>query len=269
MTSSDPFVRHGKAGTPVDNAFVLDVHAHLGQARKLRTLRPSIEDLIHAMDLLGVNIAAVSAIPAVMGGVVRYNDSTIDAVKRFPDRIFGYMCVNVAYPHEAERELRRCLDAGLRGIKVHSGQGHAYDHPGYQLVWEFASENDLPVLAHAGGDKDILPLEPNFSRYPNVSWVLAHAGIVAHERASWARVAKDYHNVYIDTCYSQCPRGMVEYFVNEGLEDKTLWATDTAYMSPLLQLGRVLFAKITPEQKAKILGLNARRVLKLQCPPVT
>ena len=34
-------------------------------------------------------------------------------------------------------------------------------------------------------------------------------------------------------------------------------------MSAAPQMGRVLFARITPEQEAKIPGLNARRIFRL------
>jgi predicted TIM-barrel fold metal-dependent hydrolase len=56
---------------------------------------------------------------------------------------------------------------------------------------------------------------------------------------------------------------MIEYFIAQGVEDKLVWGSDAVFMSAPAQLGRVLFARITPEQKAKILSANGRRALGL------
>jgi predicted TIM-barrel fold metal-dependent hydrolase len=260
--STDIFVEHGKAGTPLRELFVVDCHAHLGQANGFEILDSTVEGLIRVMDRLGVAVAAVNSLPACIGGVIRKgNDQIIDAVQRYPERIFGYMVVNPHYPREALAELRRCLQAGLRGIKIHSLQGTRYNHPAYSLVWEFAAEHGLPILAH-GGVQELQDLEPCFSRYPNLTWIVAHAG-AAPEREPFVRAALTYPKVFIDPTLSTCPRGMIEYFIAQGVEDKLVWGSDAVFMSAPAQLGRVLFARITPEQKAKILSANGRRALGL------
>ena len=260
MSADDVFVRHGKAGTPLNGLFVMDTHCHLGPTRRLNALDTTVDSVVPVMDQLGVDLAAVSAIPAAMSGILKGNDLVIDALQRYPDRFFGYMVVNPQYPAEAEAELDRCLDAGLRGIKVHYMQGTRYEEPCYDMVWEFAAAYDLPILAHAGG-KDILEYESLFTRFPTVTWIMAHAGIADPE--IYLQVGKEYENVILETCYSASPRGLIEYFVDGGMEDKLIWGTDVAFMSAAPQLGRVLFARITPLQKTKILGLNARRIFRL------
>jgi predicted TIM-barrel fold metal-dependent hydrolase len=214
------------------------------------------------MDLLGIDVAAPSSIPACMGGVIEQgNNQVIDAVQRHPERILGYMSVNPRYAQAAARELERCLRAGLRAIKVHSGQGTRYNDPCYGLVWQFAAEHNLPVLAHTWG-AELEELEPCFGRYPGINWIMAHGGCV--DREAYLRVGVEHPNVFVDTVYSVCPRGLIEYFVAHGLKDKLLWGTDTAFMSAAPQLGKVLFAKITPQDKLSILGANARRVFDLE-----
>jgi predicted TIM-barrel fold metal-dependent hydrolase len=262
MNVEDPFVQLGKAGLPLDSLFVMDSHCHLGPCRRLRVIDGSIESLVRTMDGLGVDVAAPSSMLACMEGYVEQgNDQVIDAVQRYPDRILGYMAVNPKYPKAADREMQRCLEAGLRAIKVHTGLGTAYDEPCYTLVWEFAAANGLPVLAHTWG-KELDQLEPLFRRYVGLTWILAHGGCVERER--YLRVGVEYPNVWVDTAYSACPRGLIEYLVLNGLEDKLLWGTDTAFMSAAPQLGRVLFAQITTTQKEKVLGQNARHAFRLR-----
>lgn len=257
--SSDVFVELGKAGAPVSDLVVIDCHAHLGEANGFEIIDSSAEGLVRVMDRMGVALTAVASLPACIGGVIgKGNDQIIDAVQRYPTRIFGYMSVNPHYRHEAVAELNRCLRAGLRGIKVHSLQGTRYHHPAYSVVWEFAAEHNLPVLAH-GGPQEIEDLEPCFSRYPTVRWIVAHAGMAA-EREPFVRVALTYPNVFVDPTFSTCPRGMIEWLVAQGLEDKLLWGSDSVFLNAPAQMGRVLFARITTEQKAKILSDNARRI---------
>jgi predicted TIM-barrel fold metal-dependent hydrolase len=42
--------------------------------------------------------------------------------------------------------------------------------------------------------------------------------------------------------------------------DRVLFGTDIPFMSPDQQIGRVLFARISDDEKRKILGVNALRV---------
>lgn len=258
MNAHDPFVECGLTGAPVRHACVIDSHCHLGPIGRMRMLDSTVESLVRAMDRMGVAKAVATACPACVDGLItRGNDIVIDAVRRFPDRVLGYFSVNPLYPREAERELERCLEAGLRAIKVHSGQGTPYNHPAYSPVWEFAAANRLPVLAHTWG-KPMAELEDAVTRHPGITWMLAHAGSVTPE--AYVQAVRQHPNVYVDMVYSRCPRGAVEWFVAQGLEDRLLWGTDIAFLNGPGQLGRILFARITPAQKEKILGLNARRV---------
>ena len=260
MTSKDQFVQLGKVGAALTDTFVVDTHCHIGPCSRMRFIESSADGLIRIMDRLGIDMAAITALSACIDGVITQgNDLVIDAIQRYPNRLKGYMSVNPKYPATASRELRRCLDAGLRLVKVHSGLGIAYNDPSYEMVWEFAAEHRLPILAHTAGRDIETTLESTIARYPQITWSLAHAGIA--DPPVYVRVAKQYDNVYTDLVYSACPRGMVEYFVAQGLEDKLLWGTDWPFMSAQPQLGKVLFARISPLQKAKILGDNARQIL--------
>jgi uncharacterized protein len=261
MSHGDSFTECGLTGTPLRDTFVMDSHCHLGPLGRMRILDSSADSLVRTMDRLGVDIAAASALPACIdGAIVRGNDIVIDAVQRYPERIFGYLAVNPLYRREAQREMTRCWRAGLRGLKVHNALGPRYDHPAYVPVWEFADAHQLPVLVHTWGS-DIAEIEPCFERYPHLTWIAAHGG--AEDPEIYVRIGTRYANVYVDTTFSRAPRGLIEWFVANGLEDRLLWGTDAAFLAAPGQLGRLLFAKISPAQKEKILGLNARQAFRL------
>jgi predicted TIM-barrel fold metal-dependent hydrolase len=224
----------------------------------MRILDSSVESLVETMDRMGVDKAVATACPACADGLItRGNDIVIAAVRRFPGRLLGYFSVNPLYPREAERELARCVEAGLHAIKVHNGQGTRYSHPSYSLVWEFAAAHGLPILAHTWGSP-MAELEDAAKRHPGITWILAHGGSATPE--AYVQAVRQYPKVYVDTTLSRCPRGLVEWFVAQGIEDRLLWGTDMSFINGPGQLGRILFARIAPAQKERILGLNARRV---------
>lgn len=259
MIGCDYFEQQAFAGAPLTDAVVVDAHAHLGDNQAFAFVDTSFEAVIATMDRVGVDVACVSSIPAIYGQSARGNDEILAALAQYPDRFFGYVVVDIGYPDRMQAELDRCLAGGIRGVKIHSHSGLPYNHANYDRVYDFAAAHSLPLLAHTWSDQELDDLEPQFSRCPNVNFVLGHAGAVAREH--YVRLAHQYANVYLELCFSVCPRGLVEYFVSEGLAQKMLCGSDCIFMSMEQQIGRVIFAQISEADKRLILGETAARVL--------
>jgi len=258
---SDFLMEEAFAGKPL-STFVVDAHCHLGEAN-FTVIDPSVESLIRGMDRCGIDVAVPNSTPGCTSGWLREgNDEVIAAARKFPERIFGMATINPFRPDESLEELKRCRDAGLRGLKIHDHIGLTYDDPRYSFAWGFCQEHGWPILAHTWGKKALDALRPHFDAYPGVRWVLGHAG--AADREEYVSVAKAHSNVFLELCFSVAPRGLVEYFVGCGLEDRVLYGSDAVFMDAAPQIGRTVFAKISVDAKKKILGENARRVLKLE-----
>lgn len=261
---SHQFEMKALAGRPIDNCLLIDAHGHLGENPGFPVPDSSLEGLIAGMDRMGIDVFCPSAVPAIMGQAERGNNIIINAVRRYPKRIFGYMAVDIGYPRRIIPELERCLAAGLRAIKIWSHgarPGYDYDHLNYKSVYEFADAHNLPILAHTFSLKELVHLEKKIQEFTCVRFILAHAGSVSREL--YARLAGEYENVYIETCLSASPRGLVEYFVNQKITEKILWGSDAIFMSASQQIGRILFAQISEEHKRMILGKNAERALRI------
>jgi hypothetical protein len=261
---TDLFEQKAFAGRPIDHCLVIDAHGHLSENPNVPLPDTSLATLIARMDLMGIDVFCCSAIAAIYNQARRGNDLVIDAVQRYPERIFGYMAVDVGYPQRVLPELERCLVAGLRGVKIYSHSIHAgfnYDDPRFTPVFEFADAYSLPLLAHTFSVEELSHLEQQFGRYPNVRFIMAHTGSCGV--APYVRLAKSYSNVYIETCLSICPRRLFETLVAEGVAGKVLWGSDQYFMDASQQLGRALFAQIAEDDKRKILGENAARVLRI------
>lgn len=260
MTCSDLFVEKAFAGAPLDHCLVIDAHGHWGwENRNFPFPDASVESTIAAMDRMGIDLFCASAIASCYGRAEVGNRTVAEAVARRPDRFFGYMMADVGYRDRIMPQLERCWEAGFRGVKIHSSGG-AYDHENYGLIFAFANERRLPVLAHTWGPELDL-LEKAIGKYPDINWLMGHSG--AAEVDKYIRFGRDYPSVFLETCFSVCPRGLIEQFVEAGLADKLIWGSDSHFMGAEQQIGRVVFAQIDPADKEKILGLNAKRALRL------
>jgi predicted TIM-barrel fold metal-dependent hydrolase len=149
-------------------------------------------------------------------------------------------------------------------VKIHSYATRpllAYDSPNLTPLYAFANAHALPLLAHTFTVEELGQIEQQFSRYPRVNFILAHTGACGLER--YIRLAKDYGNVYLETCLSASPRGLIESLVSAGLADRVLWGSDQYFMDASQQFGRILFAQVSEDDKRKMLGENAARALRL------
>jgi len=264
MSAPDLFQTAGRLGRPIAGEVLIDTHAHFGHGPDFPILRPTAQALVASMDRLGIQFSCVSSIQAIFGDAEHGNALVAEGIRDFPDRIFGYLVVDVGYPEKVAAQLATARAAGFRGLKVWSygaRPGLPYNHPNYGPVFEYANEHAMPVLAHVFGP-ELDELEGHIKKYPRVRWLLAHIGSAELEK--YMRFAREYPTVYVELCLSACPRGLIEHLVAAGLEDKVVWGSDAVFLDQASQLGRVLFAQISVEAKRKILGLNARRALGLE-----
>lgn len=260
---ADSFTEKAFTGQALDDCLVIDAHGHIGEIPFNPMVSTVIDSVVELMDRVGIDLFCVSATPAVFGGAGRGNDLVSAALQRHPGRVFGYMALDMGYADRILPEMERCLAAGFKGYKIHSHGLYpeiTYDHANYHRAFEFANEHHLPVLAHTWG-MELDDLEASIGRYPNINWLMAHTGSAELEK--YIRFGKEYPTVFLELCFSQCPRGLVERLVSEGLTHKVIWGSDAIFMGSPQQLGRVLFAQIPPEDKRAILGSNAARALRL------
>src|SRR5690606_4776203 len=107
-------------------------------------------------------------------------------VEQFPGRIYGMVNMDPWMDEEAYREeARRCIEEyGFVALKLHP-MGHNVSplSPLSEKIYELARDLQVPVIVHTGfGTPFSLPsllIEPA-GRYPDVTFVLAHAGFAIY-----------------------------------------------------------------------------------------
>ena len=261
-SSIQDYARHG---LPLDGLFIVDAHMHLGDWFQFYMPVRDAAGAVRLMDRIGITVGIASAHGAAIGCDNRAgNDLAIAAAKAFPGRFMGYI---VADPNDAEGmavEIERCAAAGLRAIKIHNYHGKPYDAPEYAPAYEIADQRSWPILAHSGSDLDVFGRLA--ARYKNIRWVLAHA---ADDNAgAFAALSRKHDNIFLDTAMSRCPVGAVEALVKGAGVEKVLFGSDAVFLSASQQIGKILFARLSDDEKASLLGQNAKAVFGLTEPEI-
>jgi predicted TIM-barrel fold metal-dependent hydrolase len=198
------------------------------------------------------------------------NDWTIKISNHFSDNIIGFMFLNPDNSTESvSDEIKRCVDVGLKGIKMEASLNTR--NAKMSTAVEAAIELDLPFVQHCWNKSTgRLEQESNSSdvaflaaRYPELTLIVPHLTGIG---VRGVMDLKPYKNVYIDTSGGQPQTGLVEYAVDMLGAERVLFGSD-AYgfhgRDMACQLGRIIYAEISDNDKEKILFSNAKRLLKL------
>jgi predicted TIM-barrel fold metal-dependent hydrolase len=179
------------------------------------------------------------------------------------------------------RRISACLDAlkqakdwpGFVGLKLHpSMHGVPADDPVYEQAWRFAADHELAIMTHSWSVSGYNPVqflstpdrfELHVRKFPQVHFVLGHAGGRCNGRHQAVRLANEYPHVYIDLAGDIVDYRLLEKLVESVPVEKILYGSDFPWMDPRSHLTRVLLADIEELAKIKILRGNAIRVYNL------
>jgi hypothetical protein len=238
---------------------LFDAHTHTG-ANDPDGFRCSAEELTDALALAGAR--GVVFPMHEPGGYPPANDRVLAEAEASGGRLVAFCRLD---PHaDAVAEAERCLAAGARGLKLHPrAERFDFDHPGVEPIFALAGERRLPVIIHAGRGipalgRHVLELAV---RHPGARPILAHAGLCD---LAWIWRRLDEHpNVFFDTAWwSASDLFTLFRLVPPG---RVLWASDTPYGTPTLQvvlaLRCALEAGLSAGQVRCVAGEQVERLL--------
>jgi predicted TIM-barrel fold metal-dependent hydrolase len=255
--------------TPHTSPAVIDNHCHLGPYRLFWQPRSDASDLVRTMDRAGIAQSCVFSTLAVVQCARDGNDLSLAAARAHPDRLLAYAVIDPHRPpDESAGELQRCLDAGARGIKLHTGlTGYPFDGPGYAPALAFADAHRLPLISHGVGTPETLRRAAR--AHSRAHLIVAHAGAGGPStldlNAGVYQVAREEPNVYLDTASSVAHFGAFAAVVRAVGAGKVLFGSDMPWMCASYQVGRVEMAPIAAEEKRLILGATMARLLSTRC----
>ncbi|NLG53902.1 MAG: amidohydrolase family protein [Clostridiales bacterium] len=264
---NDEIALQASEGKPV-SVFVFDSHAHfleegggcVGNSPMPKGGYKSMEALYAG---IGIDKYCVAPWLGIWTDSEAGNRIMLDMTIKSPDKAVGYVLIDPAYV-DVEAEARKYhIEHRIPGIKMFRYRTCLrYNDPVFDPWWEIADEHCLFALMDSGYYPEYLSdMEDLAVRYPDVYFFLDHAGRDFNSAESYAALAKKYDNIYLQLTFTSVTQGLIEYLVAEGLEDRTLFGTDSPMRDPRPQLGWVAYADIPISAKKKILGENMQRIL--------
>lgn len=259
MSTTGGFQQAALSGSALFGELVIDAHMHWDRFYNFLIPRTEPADLIASADRIGIRRMYGSSMLALRSDAESGNDGALTLHRAYPDRFFPYLVFKPNYPEHAKSTIALAESSGIRRFKIHDdGNDLPYDHKGYRELYEYANGVGAVILVHTWGKKHVTPVMKVASEFPDIKFLLGHSGIVEEE--IYVEAVRKHDNIFLETCCSLAWYGLIERLVGMGGPERVLFGTDMPFMSPDQQIGRVLFAKITDEDKRKVLGLNAQRL---------
>lgn len=245
-----------KAVTSIGNFYNLHMDCNSGSANAL----------VESGSNIGVKHYLVCSTATVPTQVESINNFIIEECKLHPEFV-GFGTLHPDYEN-IEEEVERCINAGLKGIKLHPDFQQFYidDDKAYR-IYE-AIEGRLPVLIHMGDSRydysRPIRLENVVKNHPNLKVFAAHLG--GYERWNEAITCLYYDNIRFDTCSSLefiTPEFASEIIHGFGV-DKVFFGTDFPMWDHIAELGRFMNLNLTDDENRKILGENFKKEFNLK-----
>ncbi|WP_158301870.1 amidohydrolase family protein [Paenibacillus mesophilus] len=242
---------------------IIDMHTHMGPFYGAYLPEASLESMIGTMDRENIEWI-ISAPHSALFDPIAGNEEIVQAMTKYPDRIYGYCTINPNYADSPEKYLDAFDQSdGFVGFKFLPDY-HKYPLNGdkYRPFYEFANERNLLLLSHTWGHSPYNPpqmIADLARRYDSITFLLGHS---APGECDYAiEIAASLPNVYLDLCDTHRLSGMVRKMVRAASSEKVLFGTDYPWYDPHYGLGSVLFSGIDDDDISNIIHHNAVRLL--------
>lgn len=242
----------------------VDFNVMLGTS--IQGYRLEASELLEEMDRLGMRSAVL--VPVRPAGYDYHAASRHVAEVRdlHPDRFYAFGRVD-ARLESAAAEAERCLDAmKLEGIFVHPWEDAiSIASEQFDPVANVCQRRGVPLLVASGYPmvSEALQVASLARRWPQLTIVMTNGGHInisgLGQRSAWLAL-ESLDNLYITTSgvYRQ---DFLEEVVDKLGAGKLLFASQAPLFDLDFELHRVLWAHITEESRARVLGGNARKLL--------
>jgi predicted TIM-barrel fold metal-dependent hydrolase len=190
----------------------------------------------------------------------------MQAVRAFPDRVFGFVFLNPLRRDASLEELNRCVrDGPLVGVKLVLST--RCNSTLLDPIVERSTALRAVILQHTWlktggnlpGESTPQDLAELAARHPRARFIAAHAG------GNWEigiPALKGVRNVAIDTSGIDPTAGFLETAVRELGPERVVYGSDAAVRSFASQLGKVMGADLSAATRGLVLCGNFKRLLK-------
>ncbi|MBW7887865.1 MAG: amidohydrolase family protein [Bacteroidetes bacterium] len=251
------------AGITLSGEVVIDAHMHIDMYNKFFIPAAATEHLIANARRIGIQKLYGSSLLAIRNDAQTGNANVMRTHHKYPEIFEPYLVIKPNYPEEITSIIEFSITNSINQFKLHDdGNDYLYDHKNYFPLYEHCNNHNSIILFHTYGNLHLRPITNIAKQFKSIKILLAHSGII--DEQSYIDIANSYENVFLETCNSWAWYGLIERLVNAVGSYKILFGTDMPFMSPDQQIGRILFAKISDNDKRNILGINAQTLFNLK-----
>ena len=242
----------------------------------------SAEDLIAEMDSSGVDAAVTFSFgwtdPVL---IEEANSYVLDAMRRYPGRIYGMAVLQPTAGQRALRELERCAQAGMIGLGELMPHGQGYSLSDIHLltpVMDIVRHYQLLVLSHCSepvghiypgkGNVSVQDIVTFLTAFPEVHFIAAHWGGGLPFYTLMPEIKQITSHVWYDTAatpYLYRPEIFPTVARLVGAE-RILFASDYGLLRQKRIISHIQQSGLKAEELAMVLGNNARQLLSLYDP---
>jgi hypothetical protein len=237
------------------------------------------EELITAMDECAIDKSVILNLGWTSHELcVETNDYILETIDRFPKRLIGFCAIQPLTGDEAIKEMQRCARNGAKGIGEMRPDIQGFDLNDSSIMKPLIEEiiqHGLIFLTHTSepvghqyfGKGRITPevIYPLIVNFPDLKLVCAHWGGGLPFYALMPEVGEALSNVYFDTAatpFLYKPQIFKQVADIIG-SDKILFGSDYPLLSPKRIIDQLESAGFSRQDRVKILGGNAKRLLSL------
>lgn len=240
---------------------IIDVHTHYMRASNLD--KDPLASLLDTESRLGVSTIFLMPFKAIYREeVFRDNMRVLKAAKKYPRKIVPFVTVDPWDGEKAVQALKRFIAMGAKGLKLHPlTQGLPAHSELYYPLIEIAEKERILITFHTGTPIYSQPLQilEVARTYSRAIFILAHLGL----GMLWydaIRAAKKADNIYVDTA-GQRFIPVLRLAVKELGSEKILYGSDAPFLSPEVEMLKILRCNFSKEDLNNILYYNAARLL--------
>lgn len=267
----DEYMAACRQGRPLPG-LVLDMHAHIldeglhSGDSGYPMLEGGPSGVHHQAQRMGVDGIGVMSWNGTVGADAADGNRCVRAaLDAYPDFYWGLATFDVL--HESPQAMRAQMeaiyaDSRFLGLKPYPSYGVPYDDPRYDAWWQFGNERGLYAGFHPVKWYKRDEFASVCERFPNLTVVAYHCGGSYDIADTVIELARTFDNFMIEPTLTPCCGGIIDYLVEHAGADRVMYGSDLPMRDPRQQLGWVMFSRLSPEVKRKVLGENAQRLLE-------